>query len=624
MRTLCGPTLGILLSVACGSSDPAPVVFETFDEACSAVEGCGAERGATSESIWRVAVVRETDGTYRIMEIDRVDVPEDGVPFGPFGGDVAVVGRDASGANVDGQLLAFADVMSFEGSLDGGGRVEVPLEGPVRTTAYVRALADVETLAVIDSAGVVFSEAAIPAAIVFGDEEIGSRSDALIRASASCPHILLFDQGELQFGDGDVMQIEAPGPTQQAVVDAAFGYATYAVCNSVGRIAFVNLPDRPGLGGQVHTSVAGDLILINTARMAGLANVYSEEFLANNAEWRLRLMRTILHEAAHVSESLFNEVSDFSGGDDGQWLRSSRGLAAITMERTRLRQGLQREWQRLHDGFVSVGWAEVYPPSVEAARGVQDLYDAEQAARAGAMSRYGTTSLADDIAELVSWATLGAQYEAAGIPMGRNEREDYACQAMATYVGAGVPSRYSAVYSKLRFLQDLGLVHERDVERCIGPVRLIDAQEGLRLYSEDSAGQMFASEVSGQIGTLAGRYVFEMSAGGSASFSGMDYPATVRFRLDLGEPETTEVRLVSWPRGVYRILPGTGNDFSLRLMGAAAGDFDVTDGYAYVAESSNELIEGSFFITQAFRASAPVPVPQVFDPPLNVRFRLVN
>ena len=626
MRTLVSLYLGIFFA-GC-SDEPAPVVFQNFDEACFAVEGCGAERGDATETIWRVAVVRDA-GTYRIAEIDQVDVPVDGIPFGPFGGDVALVGRDASGANIDGQLLAFADVASFESSFDEGGRIERPLEGPLRTMAYVRALATVESFAIIDTAGAVLTEAALPAAITFGGEEIGARADTLIRASASCPHILLLDQGELRDyqvsgRDGtSTVEIETPGPVQQAIVDAAFGYATAALCNSVGRIAFANFADQPGLGGQV-SAAAGDLILINTARMEGLAQVYSEEFLANHPEWRLRLMRTILHEAAHSAANLFSEVSELSVDVAGPWLRSSRGLAALTLERTRLRRGMEHEWSRLHEGFVSIGWADAYPESIEAARGVSGLHDFQQTARAGAMSRYRTTSLSDDIAELVSWTTLASQYEDAGIPPGRNEREDYACQAMATYDGEGVPSRYSAVYSKLRFLQDLGLVYESDVERCIGPVALIDVPEGMRLYTEGSEGRLFASEVSGQIGTLAGRYVFEMSAAGRAAFSDVDYPATATFRLDLGEPESTDVARVSWPRGVYPIMPGTRNVFSLRLEGVAAGNFDVTDGYAYVAESSNALIEGSVFITQAFRADAPAPVPQVFDPPLQVRFRLVS
>lgn len=81
---------------------------------------------------------------------------------------------------------------------------------------------------------------------------------------------------------------------------------------------------------------------------------------------------------------------------------------------------------------------------------------------------------------------------------------------------------------------------------------------------------------------------------------------------------------MSWPRGVYRIQVDSPHAFTLRLDGAAAGNFDVTDGYVYVAESSGKLIDGALFVTAAFRLDAPLPVPQTFDPPLNVRFRIEN
>lgn len=38
--------------------------------------------------------------------------------------------------------------------------------------------------------------------------------------------------------------------------------------------------------------------------------------------------------------------------------------------------------------------------------------------------------------------------------------------------------------------------------------------------------------------------------------------------------------------------------------------------------SGRSPIEGSVFIREAWRPNAPIPVPQVFDPPLVVRFRL--
>ncbi|MBO6937693.1 MAG: hypothetical protein JJ863_22180 [Deltaproteobacteria bacterium] len=631
--------LPILFALACGDDAGAGERFETFAEACAAVDGCGESRPGPTETLWRVQVFRDDESTYRLGETDQVEVPAAGVPLGPLGGSVALVGRDTAGENVDGQLLAFAEVIAYEtGSIEDGGRLEVPLEGTRETLAFVRADPSIVSLAVVSGDGEVLVEMSTPRAIT--GEGVGRRSDALSQASSSCPHVQLLEAGPLLSWEtvahpdtgettADVPIVD-PGPMQRAIVDAALSRMSPRLCASINRIAFGEIPARPFLGGQVWSSSAGDLVLINTNRESGLAKVYTEEFLQESPEWRLKLMLTIFHEAGHASEALINAESEYSEftaepGDPsyaGAWLRSLREGARDTIDATRLRKGMRVEWRRLHAGFVDLGWGQAYPPSIDSARDTIGNYDAEETAVAGAMSRYGATSYSDDIADLVAWTYLGALFESEGIPDGENEKEDFGCQAMATYVGEGVPSRYSALYSKLRFLQDLGLVYESDVERCIADVGLDPMARGMTFQMGDGAPNVFGDGVDGQIGTVDGRYVFELVSSGRSTFDATEYPTQATLRIDLDAPESTRVQLVSWPRGAYRIEPGSGSTFSVRLDGAASGDFDVTDGFAYVAESSNDLIEGSVFIREAWRPNAPVPVPQVFDPPLIVRFRL--
>ncbi|MEM9188701.1 MAG: hypothetical protein AAGF12_05970 [Myxococcota bacterium] len=135
--------------------------------------------------------------------------------------------------------------------------------------------------------------------------------------------------------------------------------------------------------------------------------------------------------------------------------------------------------------------------------------------------------------------------------------------------------------------------------------------------------QSFSTNIDANVGTQTsnGRRVFTVQAGGTATFDNVPYPATAHLLLDLDGPEVP-IERVSWPRGTFRIAPGSPHRFTLRLDGAAAGNFDVTDGFVLVAEASNDRIRGSVFITEAFRLNAPVPVPQVFDPPFVMQVNL--
>jgi hypothetical protein len=55
---------------------------------------------------------------------------------------------------------------------------------------------------------------------------------------------------------------------------------------------------------------------------------------------------------------------------------------------------------------------------------------------------------------------------------------------------------------------------------------------------------------------------------------------------------------------------------------APAGSFDVTQGFVLVAEASNKKIDGSIVVQKVMRWLAPLPVPEVYDPPLVIRFMI--
>jgi len=424
-------------------------------------------------------------------------------------------------------------------------------------------------------------------------------------------------------------EILDPGPTQRAVVRGALELMTPLLCHAVSRIAIGYVPSAPGTGGVVKQLASGDLMLLNTA--VG----YEESDLASSEEQRLRMMHTIIHEAGHMAEALLNAGGTRPGNFRGDWFAGDwdfvqRTVASDTLHNVRLEVSLFSEWHRTHQSFVTQDWA--LPHAADLDESISDegviaairRWDATMTAESGFMSRYGASYYAEDIAELIAWTYMAPHYRAAGIPEGVRQSEDFGCQEMSAHDERSVPGRLSALYTKLMFLEDLGLVHPEDVDACIGSsLGLPIDSQGFHVWEDGSLLRSFDTGVTAVIGTLGDRYVFEMTAEGEASFGDETYPATFRLLLDLAEG-TREVERVPWPRGVYPLSMTGPHKLELRLDGAPAGDFDVSEGFALVAEASNERIAGSVFFTESWRPHAPVPVPEVHDPPLIVRFLIEN
>ena len=54
----------------------------------------------------------------------------------------------------------------------------------------------------------------------------------------------------------------------------------------------------------------------------------------------------------------------------------------------------------------------------------------------------------------------------------------------------------------------------------------------------------------------------------------------------------------------------------------ARGRFEAMEGFALVTASSSERIERSVVLLKVWRPFAPIPVPEVYDPPLVIRFQI--
>ncbi len=622
--------LGLL---ACGESGSSPANFESFEDACDATPGCRegrVESTGAQEQVWRILLHRTESNEIEISRVDMISVDMgNGVPLGRRRGTHLVSLQDTNGTSLDAQLIAFPAGLQMEARGETFAARTVDLSGrEVSTMVFLRALSGGDRIVVEDDAGTVSTEAPLTELTrkVDGGSGIAPREEKLVQASPHCPQVLLLEgpadvEWVPESERGGVSFIE-PGPVQRATLQAAFGLMPRLLCHGVGRIAFGEVPDAPGLGGVVSIRT-GDFVLIN-------ALPFSEEVVSTDEKMRMRLLQTIVHESAHAAEIMLNDEGKNGSSFAGTWSFDARDVAQDTIDHVRLEKSMRSEWLRMHDSFVRLGWARTYPNEIfsfessEAANQEIRAWSPEETATNGAMSRYGGTYYADDIAEMVAWPIVAPVVRAAGIQEQNNFLEDSACQRARDYSGGNVPSRYAAIFAKLNFVRDVGMILDEDYERCVGQgLRLRAETPGMHFWVEDEYQRSFNQGVTAQIGTLDGRTVFEMVAEGEAEFGGESYPATGRLLIDLASADT-EIELVSWPRGVYTLAPQQPHAFQLRLDGQPAGNFDVIDGFVLVAESSNDAIAGSIFVRIAMRYQAPIPVPQTFDPPLTIQFRIEN
>lgn len=206
--------------------------------------------------------------------------------------------------------------------------------------------------------------------------------------------------------------------------------------------------------------------------LINIASTLSEEALESMLNRRLSLQRTVTHEAAHAAETLLTAEGSEPGNYIGSWGFPARTLANKTIDRVRLEVGLPAEWQRLHTSFVAQDWAAEhgsFPKQDDAPRNgsKKDIVEG------GFMSQYGSSNWAEDIATFVGHTyllrTVAEAYQAHGVS--DDLREDLGCLEMRRYGQKNLPSGFVAVYAKLHFIQDLGLVRPQDVKYCTNEVQ---------------------------------------------------------------------------------------------------------------------------------------------------------
>lgn len=612
-----------------------------YAKACRETPGCEGSANQPllkSENLWRVQVTRDAGGVIRVGRVDRIDVVAgDGVPVGPLYGEFALVALNGKDDIVNGQVIRFPGSMRIEGAEPPGFEIVNLAGDTVDTLAYLPISADVVALAVQDRSGAVIDRVEVTAGAPSAWRDtllrlVGiSPAWALTRPFQGlppyCSHIIVLngeDDRALAAGGqwGEEARLEWPGPYQLAATQAALARLTPLLCQSIGRIAFAVVPDIGGTLAAVKSATAGDLLMIN------IATLLSEQELASKLSRRLMLEATIAHEAGHTAETLLTVES--SGNDrliednySGAWGFPARTLAGKTVDNVRLEAGMEAEWRRIHESFVDVGWAGDYSQFPEK-RGDPPAWNPPDIVNAGFISQYASKNWAEDIADTVAYAyyskIVGDAYETNGVG---NLRGDFGCIEMNAYHEKNLPSKFAALYTKLQFLKDLGLVYPQGVEECTGEFVGVPKDEpGFHVWQDGVKKRSYQNRLEAGIGTKeSGVPVFEMVGYGQAGFGSETYPARLKLRLDLGN-RFQNFDKVSWPRGVY-VLGLTGdNNFTIRLDGAPSGNFDAMDGFVLVAEASHQRIAGSIALQRVFRLNAPLPVPERYDPPLVVRFSM--
>jgi hypothetical protein len=351
------------------------------------------------------------------------------------------------------------------------------------------------------------------------------------------------------------------------------------------------------------------------------------------AYYLVKTMQAFLHESTHAADFLLHAhgaKTGLLGGlagtefykksalthtpEPGQWPAAAQRLAREVVENNRLGGSLRAEWTRIQEEFRAYGLGGAYR-----GRGQNDA-DYAQLARDGFTSRYAANSVGEDIAEFAAWM-LAAPLMARdwdGKSMPAKAVDDHACRAMQAHGNHAVPGDLALLFTKANLLLSAGLVTEVAYDRCVGKLRLREPGQGVFVYEfigdpADDNVQLrrnFNDDVTLSIGThpQLQQYVFQLQAGGRASFDGQEYPATVKLRVAM-VPADHNLETVSWPRGLYDLF-ALGNRFAVEMPDAPAGTFVSSRGLVLVGYATNQRIDGSIFLQQAIRPFAPVPVPQ--------------
>jgi hypothetical protein len=436
--------------------------------------------------------------------------------------------------------------------------------------------------------------------------------------SALCPPIEVMDGffSRLSVGMNEMWGfVSSPGPTQRAYVEKARRLMAPLVCAGARRVAFVE--EESGREAWVGKA-RPDLINVPESR-GGEAIIGPDSPAGTRSIVRAELLHALVHEGTHAASNLLAEYDGTTAAlptydrygrriiGRRDWTDAGLEEARRVVERARLANGLYQEWARVHDSFVAQGLAAKYH-----GLGPRGDLSSDHLIRAGFTTGYAGDRPGEDIAELTAAVTTRDVYAAEG---STKPPLDLACQAMRAESGPGVPERLASHFTKVGFLQSIGFLTDADYDYCVGQLKIRGEGSGVFSFNGDALTHEYRGNPRGTIGRSedGSRYIFRFEADGSVTTRRATRDVTARLLLDLG-PTDRPLEHVSFPRGLFKIRPGSPHSFQVVTEGRNGDQIvvDVTEGVVLVARASHALVEGSVVLQRVSDRTSllPLPMPQ--------------
>jgi hypothetical protein len=339
-----------------------------------------------------------------------------------------------------------------------------------------------------------------------------------------------------------------------------------------------------------------------------------------------------MHEAGHNATYLLDSVTEDSQIPD-VWDSGAVAAANAAIERTRLKGGFQKEWERLNEGFEDEDLSSEYDES--------RLQDPKVAPPKGFMSYYGGHSVEEDIAEVESWLAFLPFYENFKLSDISTLDIGYfpdlqpafelktACEKLSATRGVGIPGDLASVYTKANLLVDLGMVKEEDMKACIGQgtvgLKRVDRGSGKGFQVFDGNDWSILNEYDQGLTMLRKEDSVKILAKNVITRDGKEYPAILELILRIEND--------GYPRGLYAIkkceaflysalrmlIPDSDAAFSLYVEGVRSNSFCAFTALVLVSRARRGLIEGAVVLQRLVKFSVP-PVPEKPEPPIQYTF----
>lgn len=457
-------------------------------------------------------------------------------------------------------------------------------------------------------------------------------SGGIPAGSASCPHVRVLTAHEAsEVEDQFRPAIVSPGPNQMLALQSALDLLPPLACQAIRRVVFLNavLPEAPEAIAWVGKS-RPDLINISavpgtaseerlTLDLSDLPNMDAEHNRQRKAAmvkvWP-EVIHSVFHEAFHCATYLLEAAKGDSGTANGPWPPAAVAEARTALTRTETTGGFVQEWIRLNREFYETGLEEAYDSSRTGRKA---------APPEGFMTYYGGHSPGEDIAETASWPAAMPLFDAAygGVKPDLSDWK-YACPKLAEYQGKGIPGEFAALYTKLQFLVDVGLMTEEAMSNCIGSgtmgLERNPGEVGFQFFEYQTWKPLTAYRVDVQSRRTADH--LWLSGWGTLHHKGKSYKTLIELQFAVDEG--------SLPRGVYTITKC--NDFApasklyaspvlfrRRIPDNPSQSICAYDAIALVSRATTKVIEGSVFVRKVWKFSKP-PVPEVSGFPVHVVF----